>query len=107
MELEIVDKAEDGAAAFGMKIIVACSDDLGPGQTRNRRMHGAPRFFRRLGKLKRRNCMHAIGVVTRDTVRRRRARRQSRIFDSENAWPPSGAGKKRHEDQARQYKRER
>ena len=47
VQLEIIDKAKDSAAALGMKIIIGLRDDLGPRQTRHGRLHFWPSLSRR------------------------------------------------------------
>jgi hypothetical protein len=70
VQLEIVDEAEECAAALGMEIVVGSSNNLGSRQTANRRASGAPGFAGGHGELKRGDSMPGVGVVTRHTIGR-------------------------------------
>lgn len=97
VQLKIVDKTENSAAAFRMEIIIGLSDDFGPGQAGNRRTRGTPGVAGWPKQLKRRHEMCGGGIIARHAVRRRRAGGEPRVFDAEIGGARAGAGKDRHE----------
>ena len=71
VELDIVDKTEKRAAAFGVEIIVGLGDDPGSRQISHRCSRRSPAIRSGDSKLKRRNPVCGIRRIARHAIRRR------------------------------------
>ena len=98
VQLQIIDKTKERAAALRMNVIVRFDNDFRPGLLGNRQANRSPCVGGGQSKLKRRNLVRSIGGVTRHAVRRRWAGSQALSFDAQVAWPATGAGEERHDD---------
>ena len=77
VKLEIVDKTEKRAAAFGVEIIVGLGGDPGSRQISYRCSRRSPAIRGGDSKLKRRNPVCGIRRIARHAIRRRWTRRHA------------------------------